>query len=287
LLPHGASGGWPPITLVPASDRSRPHTIRPPYLPQVCRVSQELVLVVAVLCNLLLALGAVFLVLQTRAGTPQAAGSLASDRPDLRASGPAPASVDASPCQSRRDGETADPPAPVETPRVDSLVDPATNLPSPRAWELVFEQEENRFLRYGRPTTVVVIELDGLDSFMAVLGQIAADRLIPPVATTLRLNARTADVLARLGYSRFVALLPETGQIAAIQYVDRVRTLCDTWLESGEVSIRLAVGWAEAVSGGTVKDALRLADQRMNLDRHRSRTAGENISLQAHSAEAH
>ncbi len=155
------------------------------------------------------------------------------------------------------------------------LSDPGTGLVSKRAWQWLLEQEENRLVRYGHPATVVVVELDGLDALATALGQNAAERLILPVATTLQVNARAADVVARGGHTRFLALLPETDEIAAIAYIDRIRTACDTWLEAGEVSVRLAIGWAQAASGGHIWDAFTLAEKRMHADRRRGRAAAE------------
>jgi diguanylate cyclase (GGDEF)-like protein len=151
----------------------------------------------------------------------------------------------------------------------ETLVVPTTGFATRRAWNEAFRHEEHRPDRHGWLVTLVVAEIDGLDSLAARLGQGAADRLIPPVETVMRRNARAADVLARTGHARFVALLPETDEIAAINYVERVRSECDTWLEAGGLAVRLALGWAQPLAGGSLADALRLADDRMNADRRR------------------
>jgi diguanylate cyclase (GGDEF)-like protein len=159
-------------------------------------------------------------------------------------------------------------------PGVDPLVDPVTGFATRLAWEEAFQNEDHRLARYGRPVTVLVAELDGLEALAARLGREPADRLIPPVATALRREARAADVLARVDHGRFVGLLPETDEIAAINYVERVRSACDMWLAAGAVAVRLAIGWAQAPAGGRLDAALRLADDRMNADRRRqARTA--------------
>jgi diguanylate cyclase (GGDEF)-like protein len=151
----------------------------------------------------------------------------------------------------------------------DPLVDPVTGFATLRAWDEAFQNEDHRLARYGRPVTLLVAELDGLDALAARLGQEPADRLIPPVAAALRQNARAADIFARVAHTRFVALLPETDEVAAINYVERVRTACDMWLAAGAVAVRLAIGWAQTPPGGRLSDALRLADDRMNADRRR------------------
>ncbi len=57
--------------------------------------------------------------------------------------------------------------------------------------------------------------------------------------------------------------MPETDEILAINYIERVRKACDLWLESGAVSLRLAVGWASSTGDGSLVDAEALATDRM------------------------
>jgi diguanylate cyclase (GGDEF)-like protein len=150
----------------------------------------------------------------------------------------------------------------------ETLVVPTTGVASRRAWKEAFRHEEQRLARYGSRVTLVVTEIDGLDLLAMTPGQRAAERLIQSVGEMLRLNARSADVTARFGRGRFVALLPETDEVAAINYVERVRSECDAWFEAQGLALRLAIGWAQPV-GASLADALRLADDRMNSDRRR------------------
>jgi len=118
------------------------------------------------------------------------------------------------------------------------FVAPRTGFATRRAWSETFRHEAHRLARYGCRVTVVAMEIEGLDSAAPTLGQGAADRLIPPLAAVMLQNTRAADVLARIGRRRFVALLPETDEVAAINYVERVRCACDMWME--------ARGWSAA-----------------------------------------
>src|SRR4029078_10796076 len=86
--------------------------------------------------------------------------------------------------------------------------------------------------RCRRAATIVMIELDGLERLTARLGDAAGERLVPAVADTIRRLARVADFVARVSDGRFAVLLPETDEIQAINYVERVRRTCDLWLES-------------------------------------------------------
>lgn len=158
------------------------------------------------------------------------------------------------------------------------LVDPQTGLDTIRAWAVVFEHESARLRRYGRTATVVVAELDGLDALAARLGREVADGLIPPVADALRRNARGPDRVCRARHNRFLVVMPETDEVAAINYIERVRTACDLWLESGALAVRLVMGWASPPPGGTLEDALRLAGERMMEERRRRSGGGSEMA---------
>jgi diguanylate cyclase (GGDEF)-like protein len=156
--------------------------------------------------------------------------------------------------------------APAEDPSSDAL----TGLLSAGRWARAVADEDARVRRYRRPATIVMIELDGLDRLTARLGDAAGERLIPAVADTIHRLAREADFVARLGDGRFAVLLPETDEIQAINYVERVRRTCDMWLESGAVALRLAMGWASASGDESLHDAGRVATERMFAEIHRN-----------------
>ena len=148
--------------------------------------------------------------------------------------------------------------------------DMLTGLLSPSRWGRVVADEDARVRRYRRPATIVMIELDGLERLTARLGEAAGDRLVPAVADTIRRLAREADFVARVSDGRFAVLLPETDEIQAINYVERVRRTCDLWLESGAVALRLAMGWASASGDDSLLDAGRMATERMYAEIHRN-----------------
>jgi diguanylate cyclase (GGDEF)-like protein len=151
-----------------------------------------------------------------------------------------------------------------------SRTDPLTGLLLPGEWNRIVADEDARIQRYGRPATIVVVELDGLDRLVSALGQEAGDRLLPAVSDALSRNARGADHLARLGPGRFGILLPETGEVAAINYIERVRDASELWLESGAIALRLAFGWASPSGDTHLGDALVQAMERMYAELRRN-----------------
>jgi diguanylate cyclase (GGDEF)-like protein len=152
----------------------------------------------------------------------------------------------------------------------DPTTDSLTGLLVPSAWARIVTDEEARIKRYHRSATIVIIELEGLDKLVQLMGPGSIERIVPAVADTIRRGAREADHVARLGTGRFAVLMPETDEILAINYVERIRRACELWLEAGAVALHLAMGWASSAGDGTLTDVETAATDRMYLELRRT-----------------
>jgi diguanylate cyclase (GGDEF)-like protein len=146
-------------------------------------------------------------------------------------------------------------------------VDPLTGLEGPASWSRIVEIENARLLRYRRPVTVVMAEVEGLRRLTDRLGEEPVDRLLPVIADVFRREARSSDWVARLGAGRFAAFLPETDEIRAINYVERIRVCCEPWLAASAVPLRLAIGWSSPGASVDLEHAIGQAEERMHGDR--------------------
>ncbi len=170
-------------------------------------------------------------------------------------------------------------PMPIETPSPTSRTDPLTGLLVAAEWNRIILDEDARNHRYGRPATVVIVELGGFDRLVNSLGREAGDRVLPAVADAMRRNARAADYVARLDTGRFGVLLPETGEVEAVNYVERVRNACELWLEAGAVALELAMGWASPAADTTLIDAAAVAQERMFTELRRSARRSSDLDV--------
>ena len=156
----------------------------------------------------------------------------------------------------------------------DPYIDESTGLDSRAAWERALAEENARYVRYRRPVGIVVAELDGFPRFEGGFGAEASHRILAAVGAAMRRSARRTDRVAHVGGGRFLVLLPETDEIQAINYVERVRGECDRWLDAGAVALRLSVGWASPSAVGELDTAIRTAEERMYAERRRAARAG-------------
>ena len=156
---------------------------------------------------------------------------------------------------------------PNNTDEVEMLPDPLTGLESPESWSRIVEVENARLLRYRRPSTIVVAEVDGLRKLAERMGDEPVARVLPVIADAFRTEARGSDWIARVGYGRFAAFLAETDEIAAINYVERIRQICEPWLSSSAIPLRLAIGWSSPSGASDLEFAIKRAEERMHSDR--------------------
>jgi diguanylate cyclase (GGDEF)-like protein len=101
--------------------------------------------------------------------------------------------------------------------------DRLTGLLAAAAFAERAEDELSRGLRFGRPATLAVIALDGLDALRDAHGRRAADGALVRAAEALRAHSRGYDLLARLRDGRFAILLPETTRDEAETVTGRMR----------------------------------------------------------------
>lgn len=148
--------------------------------------------------------------------------------------------------------------------------DALTGLLDAPAFDEALSHEGAREQRYGHPATVIVFELDGLAKLVDRLGPGAGDRIETALGFAIKRLARRADYVARLERGRYAALLPETDEVAAINCVERIRSVCDPWLESVAIAMRLAIGWASPSGDAGLTGAVLVATDRMRAELRRN-----------------
>ncbi len=145
-------------------------------------------------------------------------------------------------------------------------VDAETGLEGPDFWRRLLVAEVARSARYGRPLTVVLLDVVGLEDLLHAWGRQVTLHTLRETAQVLRRIARTSDYCTRIGATRFGILLTETGEIDAINFVERVRERCSSSLPPAAESVRLAFGWASPNPAETPDDVVRRAEARMEAD---------------------
>lgn len=147
------------------------------------------------------------------------------------------------------------------------LDDPVTGLEGPVFWRKLLASELARSTRYRRPLTVVLVDAEGMGDLHLAWGGDVARLAIRETAQCIRRLARSSDHCARIGAVRFGILLTETDEIAAINFVERVREAGPRSLPRVAGQVRFTFGWASPHPGEAAEAVVRRAEARMAADR--------------------
>jgi diguanylate cyclase (GGDEF)-like protein/PAS domain S-box-containing protein len=128
------------------------------------------------------------------------------------------------------------------------------------------ESELDRAGRYGRSTSLAMVDVDHFKAFNDELGHAAGDAALRGLVALLRREVRSVDLVARLGGEEFVLLFPETGLRAAAATADRLRRTVagHSFADHGlppERRMTVSMGVAEWRSKESLGDFLNRADE--------------------------
>lgn len=167
--------------------------------------------------------------------------------------------------------------------------DGLTNLYNHRYFHERLGQELKRSLRYSRPLSLIMIDLDGFKAVNDNLGHPAGDTILRSFSKILLAEIRDTDIACRYGGDEFAVILPETPSEEAKTIAERIRVtvekrphLTDEACQeiekkhqgTFEWKITLSVGVAECPSHARQRDALvSAADIAMYHAKHVSQNA--------------
>ena len=104
-----------------------------------------------------------------------------------------------------------------------ATTDGLTGLNNHRHFQTRFAETFQLASRYGKPLSILLLDVDKFKQFNDTFGHPAGDQTLKIVANALTLAARTTDFVARYGGEEFAIVLPETDAQGAIEAAERFR----------------------------------------------------------------
>ena len=101
--------------------------------------------------------------------------------------------------------------------------DPLTGLHNRRLFEERLNNEFERSKRYGRPMTVLMIDVDNFKKINDMHGHQCGDAVLKGVAQTIVDKTRKSDISARYGGEEFIVLLPEVALDGGVLAAEKLR----------------------------------------------------------------
>jgi diguanylate cyclase (GGDEF)-like protein len=156
-----------------------------------------------------------------------------------------------------------------------SETDELTGLYNRRGFAIIIDRLFAQAVRYNRPASVLMIDVDRFKALNDGYGHDAGDRMLRLVAKCIETELRHTDVMARYGGDEFVALLPETPVESAVEVAGRIRAaVAGTPLSQDGKSIltSVSIGVANYPDHGRSMDAiLARADRAMYTAKQKGR----------------
>lgn len=107
--------------------------------------------------------------------------------------------------------------------RLLACTDGLTGLYNHRHFLVSFEEEMARAIRYEKPLSLVMLDVDDFKRFNDTYGHPVGDKALIAVAKTLHSLLRTCDFSFRYGGEEFIAILTETDIDKALVAAERLR----------------------------------------------------------------
>lgn len=126
-----------------------------------------------------------------------------------------------------------------------ATTDSLTGLNNRRRIMELAEVEMARLRRYGRPVSVLMLDIDRFKAINDTHGHAVGDRALVRLAEICRAELRDTDHIGRLGGEEFAIILPETPLASATEVAERLRH-------------RLAMADIAAQPGGHSGETLRM-----------------------------
>lgn len=143
-----------------------------------------------------------------------------------------------------------------------AYTDPLTGLLTRRAFYEALGREWERAKRYRLSLSCVMLDIDYFKRINDVHGHAAGDAVLAAVAQQLVSNCRACDLVCRHGGEEFCVLLPETPDLGAAQWAERVRqSMHDLHIDIGGTPVRVTCSFGTAQRHDDTQSGEQLIDQ--------------------------
>jgi len=146
-----------------------------------------------------------------------------------------------------------------------SITDDLTQLFNSRYFYAKVQEEIDRAIRYNRPVSLLLIDIDDFKLYNDNYGHLEGDNVLAATGKMIRKCLRKIDSAFRYGGEEFMVILPETSVEAARIVAERIRKAFEAETfrpgPTKEVTVTVSIGASQLEEGQ--KQFIQRADQAM------------------------
>lgn len=139
--------------------------------------------------------------------------------------------------------------------------DPLTKCYNRRSMFRFLDAEADRANRYGRPFSVILLDLDRFKSVNDTHGHDTGDSVLAYYSDLVRQNIRGSDIFARYGGEEFLVIATETDLSSACILAGRIRKVVAEHPHETAGTVTISAGVCRFREGEMVSDLLRRVDR--------------------------
>jgi diguanylate cyclase (GGDEF)-like protein len=157
-----------------------------------------------------------------------------------------------------------------------SITDGLTDLFNARQFHVRSEEELERAERYGRPLSLLMLDVDNFKRYNDTYGHPEGDQVLIRLGEIIRSCLRATDSAYRYGGEEFTIFLPETAAVEAAQVAERIRREFEASLlrpvSENPVHMTVSIGVATYRKGEGLTAFVKRADSNL----YRAKGLGKN-----------
>lgn len=148
--------------------------------------------------------------------------------------------------------------------RYQAHTDGLTGANNRRHFMALGREEISRSLRYDRPLSLLLIDLDHFKMINDKFGHDAGDKVLQRFSWLCRRSLREPDIFGRLGGEEFAVIIPEENLERAQQTAERLRATVEEEFATTPYHLTISIGVAEICQTDTsIGHLLKRADEMM------------------------
>ena len=148
--------------------------------------------------------------------------------------------------------------------RAQATIDPLTGCHNRRGFDEILQMEVARAKRYGRPLSLVLLDIDHFKRINDDFGHEVGDHALQRIGRAVRHTFRNTDSACRYGGEEFALIFPETPKDEGGKLAERLRILVGSLPPNAEVPRALTASFGVACfpdDAETIPDLIRAADR--------------------------
>jgi diguanylate cyclase (GGDEF)-like protein len=162
--------------------------------------------------------------------------------------------------------------------RAQATIDPLTGCHNRRGFDEILQMEVARAKRYGRPLSLVLLDIDHFKRINDDFGHEVGDHALQRIGRAVRHTFRNTDSACRYGGEEFALIFPETPKDEGARLAERLRLLVESLPPNAEVPRTLTASFGVACypdDAESIPDLIRATDRALYLAKSNGRNRCE------------